>query len=180
MLSVLITILSISLSFLAISTTLNLKDDVDPEVFGHELYFESISVANITGNAQELSKPFIDNKTNTIKNFSVSFDEYNDSIDYIINIVNGSKVDSVVSSITYTEPVCYSSGPNAIKDAEMVCDNIAFKVTYDSGEDVKIGDSLKSHSKDYLKITISYLGEYLPSNTVEIENLSVTIIYTQK
>lgn len=179
-LSILFAVFGISLSFLALSSSLNIKDVVSPEVSGWDLYFDSISISNIEGSAKEVSRPYIDGKSTAVTNFNVSFDEYNDSIEYIINIVNGGLFDSKIFSITYSEPICYSTGPNAIKDSLMVCDNIEFKVTYTSGDEVKVGDVLNADSRENLKISLKYLGEDLPSNTVEIENLSMTIIYVQK
>lgn len=179
-LSILFAVFGISLSFLALSSSLNIKDVVSPEVSGWDLYFDSISISDIEGSAKEVSRPYIDGKSTAVTNFNVSFDEYNDSIEYIINIVNGGLFDSKIFSITYSEPICYSTGPNAIKDSLMVCDNIEFKVTYTSGDEVKVGDVLNADSRENLKISLKYLGEDLPSNTVEIENLSMTIIYVQK
>lgn len=180
MLSILISVLSISISFLIVSKKLDVEAANRINSAGWKLYFDDISDAYLEGNASELQSPFIVNRSTSIRNFDVTFSDYNDSVSYIINVVNGGIIDSKISTISYEKPICYGKGVNGLKDAKMVCDNIEIEFTYVNGEKIKKGDILDSNSRRDLKLTIRYTGNKLPENTVEIRNLSMTIIYVQK
>ena len=169
-----------SISFLVLSTTIDVEAANRIKSAGWKLYFDDISDAYLEGNAEEIQKPYIVNRSTNIRNFDVAFSNYNDSVSYIINVVNGGIIDSKVSTISYQKPVCYGRGINGLKDSKMVCDNIEIELTYASGEKIKEGDILDANSREDLKLTIRYVGKKLPDNVVEIRNLSMTIIYVQK
>ena len=48
------------------------------------------------------------------------------------------------------------------------------------GTDIKVGDVLKSNSLQALKLSMWYEGDTWPVNSVDVDNLSVTLYYGQK
>lgn len=179
-LSLIISVLGISISFLAISSNLKLVDYKEPQMYGWSMSFDNLSGVTLEGNAKELNNPYIEKNSTVIKNFSVEFSQYNDSAIYSFVVENNGILDAKVSSITKTNPICHGSGENALEDAEMVCKNIEISVVYDNNEEIKVGDILDSKKSNDLKFIIRYKSKNLPKNTVEIENISVAIIYVQK
>lgn len=179
LLAIILSVVTISICALSLSSIIKIENYDLPDTPNWDLNFLDLSDVELTGNAKEIEKPVIDKKTTYIKDFYISFTDNLDSATYNLAIKNNGKIDAKVSSITLTEPVCYGSGKSAINDALMVCENVQVSATYESGKEIKLGDILKQGDKENIKLTIKYTGE-MPVEPVEIENLSMTIIYIQE
>jgi len=173
-------ILSISISFSVLSLNLNESDIAKIKASNWKIYFDDISEAYLEGSATEDERPILENESTSIKNLHVTFNEYNDSVSYILSVVNDGAFDARIASISYFKPICYGSGNTAQIDAEMVCDNILFELSYASGSKIGVNDVLEAKDRQNLKLTVKYTGKEIPTNTVEVQNLSMAIIYAQK
>lgn len=179
-LTIIISVLTISISYLLISSTISINRVSRPNSSGWKMEFTNIGEVILNGRAEEAQKPYIDNNSTSIRNFNISFAQYNDSAIYTFDVVNNGSIDAKVSSITYYVPKCYGRGEHALEDSKEVCRNIELNAVYDTGKRIKEGDVLKSGEKRKIKFEIRYTGEKSPANIVEIENLSMTVIYIQK
>lgn len=177
--SIALSILAVSICFLVLTSNISAKEYLPTQTRGWDINFFDLSGVKLTGSAKELAKPIIGSNSTYIKNFYVSFEKTGDSATYVLNLKNKGIFDARIADIVITDPRCYSKGENSSKDSELVCDNIEFIATYDSGRTIKKDDILKRGDKENLNVTIRYNGE-MPSNTVEVENLSMTIIYVQE
>lgn len=180
LISLIISVLGISISFFAMSSSLKINDYKEPQTYGWNMGFNNLSGVTLEGDAKELNSPYIENNSTVIKNFAVEFNKLNDSASYSFAVENNGILDAKVSSITKTKPICYGSGENALEDAEMVCDNIEVSLKYDNDEEIKVGDILDSKKSNNLNLKIEYKSKNLPKNTVNIENISITVVYVQK
>ena len=177
--AIVLSIVAVSIGFLVLSSTIEAKEILIPHSRGWDLNFLDLSDVRLSGNAREIARPVIENKSTYIKNFYVSFEKTGDSATYVLTVKNNGKFDARISSISFTKPVCHGSGKNSINDSKLVCDNIEFFVKDSSGRNIKTGDILKRKDKENLEVTIRYTGK-MPVETVEVENLSMTIIYVQE
>lgn len=177
--AIIFSVVTISIFALIVSSKIEIEDVQKPENHSWKVNFEDLDLNELTGSAQEISKPVIENSTTHVKNFYVSFKKSMDSATYTLAVKNNGIIDAKISTITFSKPVCHGSGKYAIEDATLVCNNIEVFGTYESGETIKVGDILKKDDKENIKLTIRYIGD-MPKETVEIENLSMTIIYIQE
>ena len=103
-----------------------------------------------------------------------------DTASYTLDVVNNSGIDAVVTSLVQTDPICTGKDEESQKDANLVCEHFKYKLTYVDETDIKVGDVLKSNSLQALKLSMWYEGDTWPVNSVDVDNLSVTLYYGQK
>ena len=127
------------------------------------------------GTAKGLIDPTIDDKSTIIGSFRVEFNSMDDTASYTLDVVNNSGIDAVVTSLVQTEPICTGKDEEAQKDANLVCSHFKYKLAYKDGTDIKVGDVLKSNSLQSLKISMWYEGDIWPVNSVDVDNLSITL-----
>ena len=181
MISVLLLLIaSIGVSFAVVTTSLDIKGKMKMGSANWDVHFENLSNPTINGSTIEIDKPYIADKSTSILNMNVKLQDVNDSVSYSFDVVNKGGLDAEVSSIQIASPNCSGSGDQANEDANNVCKNIGYELTYENGSKINIGDSLNVNEKKNLKLKLSYKGSHLPLNEVDVNNLSIAIIYTQK
>lgn len=144
-----------------------------------DVHFDNLSNVYIEGDAKEVNKPIIRDKSTNINSFRVDF-YGNGSATYLFDVVNAGTFDAFISSITIFKPMCISDSYEYDDNSLLVCKGFSYKLTYEDGKDVMVGDLLPKNSKKTLKLTMRYDGKYIPSNVVKISDISASVIYSEK
>jgi len=149
-----------------------------------KIKFANLSEANLTGKAEEITKPTISNNDTHIGNYAVNLTAPGDSMYYTFDVVNAGTFDAEISSITLNKPSCAGNGANGTTDATNVCANLTYKLTYADGTEVAQGNTLNAGETKNMKLALTYSStvteDKLPKDDVTISNLEITIIYAQK
>lgn len=145
-----------------------------------DVHFENLSKYSKKGDIEELSTPVIQDNSTSISGYNVVFNTINDSITYEFEVVNNGDLDAEINSVTIQNPVCSGSGENKVSDENLVCNNIKYSLTYEDGSQVNTGDDILTNERVKMYMTLKYTGSTLPQNIVDISNLDITIIYSQK
>jgi len=169
----------VGISYAMVTTSLDIKGNMTMASANWDVHFADLQNAKIIGTAVELSKPYLVDKSTSIVNINVKLQQATDAVSYLFNVINGGGIDAEISSYQINKPICTGTGNNAQQDAKMVCDNIKYKVTYEDGTKINIGDTLKTKEQRTLKLELSFSGKELPVNEVNISNLSIALSYSQ-
>ncbi len=181
--ALLIAVFGLSVSLMALSTSfkaLKTKGYATINSQKWDVHFANLSNFTYEGTAKGLINPTIDDKSTVIGSFRVEFNSMDDTASYTLDVVNNSGIDAVVTSLVQTEPICTGKDVESQSDADIVCKNFKYKLTYLDGTDIKVGDVLKSNSLQALKLSMWYDGDVWPVNSVDVDNLSVTLYYGQE
>jgi len=177
-----IVIISLCITFVYAGVTSRLKINGYTKISSSNwnVHFENLSKVLELGSVEEISAPVIQNNSTSITNYDVVFNSNNSSITYKFDVVNSGSIDAEISSITVGKPVCSSSSNHDTLDASNVCDNINYYLTYEDNSNVSEGDEIAAGERISLLMNLEYTGSNLPQNIVDISNLNITIIYSQK
>ena len=192
--ALMISVLTMSIAYAVLSTSLDISGSatIQESSWGFELG-EGISIAGnnyeTTGSAV-YNKPVFEGVTATY-NFSLT--KPGDSVSYFFRIYNIGSLPGEIASITTSEPLCTSSSNNT-NDAELVCNNLIYEITYSDETPIQAGDVLsKSLSTSIppttclkgtstgtvrsIKVKITFDEEVttVPSSTITVSNLKTTI-----
>lgn len=178
--AILLVVASITISFAMVSTSLDIRGKMKMGSANWDIHFTNLKNPVINGNALEISKPYIADKSTSIVNLNVKLQNPNDSISYLFDVVNDGGLNAELSSIQIATPICTGSGEQKKEDAELVCNNIRYELMYQNGTKIKIGDILNSKDQKQLKLKLSYVGNQLPLNEVDVSNLSIAAVYSQR
>lgn len=189
-----LSVLTMSIAYAVLSTSLDISGSatIQESSWGFELG-EGISITGsdyeTTGSAV-YNKPVFDGVTATY-NFSLT--KPGDSVTYFFRIYNIGSLPGEIASITTSEPICTSSSNNT-QDADLVCNNLIYEITYSDGTPIQVGDVLskaienstppytctKGTSKGNIrsikvKITFDDKVTEVPSSTITVNNLKTVI-----
>ena len=144
--------------------------------------FTDLSEPTLKGTAAVITEPSL--TATKIGDYAVQLMTPGDSVSYTIEIKNSGSYAAKVSSVTVPTPTCTGSGDTAETDANNVCKYLTYTLTYEDGNEIKIGDTLAAENgtaKMLLKLTYSadVLASELPKNDVTISNLTIPMIYIQ-
>lgn len=173
------------IGFAAFSTTLSINGAGTVKASSWNVVFDNLSAVSKVGTAVEVTAPTISDNNTHIGDYDVTFTTPGDSISYSFDVKNTGTFDAEISSIVISTPACTGNGDTATVDANNVCNNLSYTLTYtDSGTAVSNGDTLNSGATKNMTLKLSYnssvTADLLPSNDVAISNLEVTVIYSQK
>lgn len=173
----------IGITYAAFSQTLNINGTASVSVSSWKIKFANLSEVQKTGTATEITAPTINTNDTTIGDFAVKLDTPGDSISYTFDVKNEGTFNAEVSSITIPTPTCTGMGEQAAVDAENVCKNLSYTLTYADGTAIQTGDKLNASESKSMKLTLTYKGDIntneLPNNDVAISDLATSIIYGQ-
>ena len=177
-LAILLTIITLSLCFLVMSSRIKLRNtSVDSKEWS--VAFGDVSDVVVDGATKEIQRPYTSGNNTTMENFSVLFNRPNDSITYKFKVDNKGVFNARVADVTYSLPHCEGTGDNAKADAELVCNNLDFHLSYSNGRFLDVDDILYAGDIQDLSLKIGYLGESLPKNSVKVTGITATVIYVQ-
>lgn len=173
--ALLFAVISVSIGFAAMSTTLRINGSATMDTAHWKIRFKNLSNPVITGDASVLVAPTLSDTV--IETYKVKLSKTGDSVTYTFDVTNESTdMDAIIGTFTKQTPTCTGS----TSDVNIVCPNISYELRYTStNELVKKDDTLNAGETKNLTLKISYNGENLPENTVEINNLNIIIIYDQ-
>lgn len=178
-----IAILGLTIGFASFSTNLVINGTGTVKSSNWEVRFENLQAVQLTGNAGEVTAPIINTNDTNIGDYDVTLNAPGDSVSYTFDIANNGTFDATITSVSIPTPRCTGTGDNATVDATNVCNNITYSLNYSDGGAVNVGDTLASKEKKTVKLTLAYkdtvTADVLPSNDVTVENLGISMIYSQ-
>ena len=189
-----LSVLTMSIAYAVLSTSLDISGSatIQESSWGFELG-EGISVVGkdyeTTGSAV-YNKPVFDGVTATY-NFSLT--KPGDSVTYFFRIYNIGSLPGEISSIENSTPICTSDSNNT-QDADLVCNNLIYEITYSDGTPIQAGDvlskAIENSTPPYtctkgtstgnirsikVKITFDDKVTSVPSSTITVNNLKTVI-----
>lgn len=177
--AVLFAVVGLGLSLASMNKLLSIKDKTEREAANWSVHFRNLSDPIFTGEVQEITRPFLTNKSTSILPFGVRFLDSQDTVTYKFDVVNDGDMNAVVSSITIPKPTCEGTDQTALEAATKICNNLEFALSYADDTPVNIGDTLNKGDTKKLKLKLRYLGEEMPIERVDISNLAISVLYTQ-
>lgn len=142
-----------------------------------EVIFENLGTAALIGAADEVDGqgPTINGENTTITAFQVTLTNPGDSITYTVDVANNGTFNAEVSAINIPTPTCEGTGANAVTDAENVCGNLTYTLTYDNDSAIQLSDALASEATVSLKLTLLYTVEEGSEDELPLEPVTVTL-----
>ena len=190
-LCLMVSIVAVSFSYASLTHTLKIKaatPNLTPGMIADEKW--DVGLTNLSkpvkkGSAYEVSSPNF-KSSNAIANFEVVFVYPGDSITYTFEIANKGTLDAAVSAVQTYKPTCVGSE----KDCKSARKYIKYKLTYDDGSEIKVGDIFYSSDNEYLgftsrkvKFTIEYSKDIpkdeIPTKNVTLKNIETIILFEQ-
>lgn len=178
-LAILLTIITLSLCYLVMSSRIKPRGIGGVDSKEWNVAFGEISDVIVDGATKEIQRPYTSGNNTTMENFSVLFNKPNDSITYKFKVDNKGVFNARVADVTYSLPHCEGTGDTAKADAELVCNNLEFHLSYSNGKILDVDDVLYAGDIQDLSLKIGYLGESLPKNSVKVNGITATVIYVQ-
>lgn len=171
-----IAIVCLTIAYAVMNIKLKITGNVDMDSANWDIHFEDVN-ATTTGNAS-YTIPSIDGTT--MKDYQVTITKPGDFVYFNIKIINNGNIPATLNKVTITTPNCISPINNT-NDEEIVCTNLSYNLLYADGTQIQNGDYLPAGSMKELQLKMGYKEEAttLPSSSVSIENLEITLNYLQ-
>ena len=181
LLALIVGIVAISISYAAFTQNLNINGVANVEATSWSVHFANLKNGVRNGTAVEQAAPTIKSGLTTIGDYSVDFYTPGDSITYTFDVVNDGDYDAKISVLTKGTPTC--SGSDSTSNTN-VCANLEYSLTYTAGGDaVAVNDKLRVNETKNMTLVLRYkttIGQNeLPTATVTVGNLGITIQYSQ-
>lgn len=193
--AVCISVISLTVGFASLSQTLNIGGTAKVEKASWDIHFANLSAVDKGGTATVANAPTLE--STSISDFQATLKSPGDYVSYTFDVVNDGTIDAEITTLPVPNPTCIGTATDdtvAQADAKKVCDNIIYTLTYADANNTALAlkDSLPKKSSEEgntdntkkLKLTIKYnantLSTDLPTNDVNISDLDLSIIYTQK
>lgn len=182
--AVFVALIAVGIGFATFSQQLTIAGTADVKASKWEIKFSNLREVSLTGEAEEVTAPTINNDDTTISDYKVNLKVPGDTAVYTFDVVNGGTFDAKITSLTGPfQPTCTGSGDNAEADQKNVCDNVTYTLTYANGDTVQEDDSLSVGETRTMKLTLTYsstvAADKLPTNDVALSNLGISIVYSQ-
>lgn len=94
-----VAVLGLIVAFAVLSQTLTINGGASIDAAAWDIHFDEISLVKISGDAKEVSKPIIEDKTK-VKNINVSLTKPGDIIEYKIKVTNSGNINALLKSQT--------------------------------------------------------------------------------
>lgn len=176
MIALIACIVSLSIAYATISTTLNITNNLMVKAQDWDIHFEKLELQSITeGNDANVTSPaVIENDTTKISGLKVIFKKPGDSVSYTFDVKNAGGIDAKLSSIVIGTPTC--NPENA------VCDNLEYSLKYANGDNINVDDILNAGDSVKLKLTIKYKlsSAQIFNSDINVSGLDATLVYSQK
>lgn len=160
---ILILVLSISIGFAYLSTTLNIAGLIGYKGNSWNIYFDNVQmiINDVNGN-----KPTINNDKDTV-NFNINFSEPSEEFKFSVDVVNAGTIDAMLGELIRT-------GIDSNNQ-----DYIDYTVSYPNGDSVAVNDLLSHGTKVRIIVDVVYkysTERVAPAGT---GNYSLTLKYIQ-
>ncbi|MDO4996493.1 MAG: glycine rich domain-containing protein [Bacilli bacterium] len=158
---IIVLILSISIGFAVLSSTLSIGSNITLADASFDVHFDNVE--KVSSSIENDTYTYQDN--NTVLNFNVSLDKPGDYVDYKVYVVNAGTIDAYLDSISINIP-------------QAAQDYITYTITYNNGTNLTTGDLLKKGTDKPLKLHIEY--KYDVNNFISLENTTITAVLSYK
>ncbi len=180
-LALLVSIVAVSISYAAFTQNLNINGTANVQATNWSVHFANLTNGVRSGTAVERTAPTIKSGQTSIGDYSVDFYTPGDSITYTFDVVNDGDYDAKISVLTKGTPTC--TGSDATSNTN-VCNNLEYTLTYTTGgAAVAQNDALRKNETKNMTLILRYkttIGQNeLPTATVNVSNLGVTLQYAQ-
>ena len=163
---VIISILSLSIVYAALSSTLSILGNSEVVASNWDIHLDNIDV---TDGSVSANSPSID--SNSSVGFDVEMDKPGDFYEFTVDVVNGGTIDAMIDSVVKT--------PNLTEEQLKY---IKYEITYENGESISNKQILKKGTSNPIKVRIEYrkdiVANDLPTTKTEL-SLKLTLIYVQ-
>ena len=180
-LALVLSVAGISVGFASMSQELTIEGQTEIIPATWKIKFDNMSTASLTGAASVKDAPEITGGTH-IGKYDFVLTKPGDSVVYTFDVVNEGTIDAELSSYTFATPTITGKGDTAATDAQIVKDNLVYKLTYSDDTAINANDTLNKGQSKTLKLTVSYpsTATQIPTAEVDITGMDVTFVYTQK
>lgn len=173
-------VVGITVVFAAIQSTLNITGTAVMQTASWEVKFANLSEPILTGSASVTTPPTLSNTS--IGTFNAIITKPGDSVAYTFDVTNTGSINAVIGTyVKAATPTCTGvSATLAVEDAAIVCGALTYTLKYTTGGvAVAQNDTLTAGQTKNMTLTLSYGGESLPSDDVNITDLNITMIYVE-
>lgn len=186
--ALLLAVVGMTIGFAAFSTTLNIQGTGQVKGSKFSVIFADLGAAQTVGTASEVTggTPEIQEGSTTISNYQVELMTPGDSISYTFKIKNTGDYDAKIAAIMIPgreggPDFTFTGGSN--DDQTNVGNHLIYTLQYANGDDVDVNDVLAKDDEKTVTLTLTYEDfddeTELPSQTVTITNLGISINYVQ-
>ncbi len=170
-----VAVICLSVAYAAMSQTLKVSGNAEMSGADWNVHFANVR-ATTTG-AATYTMPTV--SSTQLKDFGVVLSKPGDSVTFSFDIVNDGNLNAVLSTLTKNTPECNSLSSES--DSQIVCNNITYTLKYEDDSSVEVGDGLAKDTYSSVKLKLAYDEDAteVPTSTVNISNLDVTLIYNQ-
>ena len=164
-----VSVLSISIAYAAMSRNIIIKENVKEDI---NVHFDNLSPATTKGRASVSTRPKMKYNKVLIHNMKFKLFVPNDEVKYTVDIVNENNYDVKIS---------YIINPYISSDDSKIFEFVSFYTN--SGKKIKIGDTLKAKEKKNITLIFRYkdiTNSNLLSKTPREINISYNIVYVRK
>ena len=181
--AMMVAIIGTGVAFAALSQTLTINGSAKVDPAKWDVHFSTLSAVEKTGGAEIVTAPVL--SATSIGTFDVKLTKPGDSIAYTFYVENTGTLDAKIGTFTKAaKPTCVGTGANAADDADLVCDNLTYTLTYiTGGTAVGANDTLLKGAENkkqmQLKLTYDASATELPAETVTISDLGITMVYVE-
>lgn len=185
--ALIVAVLGLTVAFAALSQQLTITGNATVDAATWDIHFNNLSEPVLTGGAEVVTAPTIQENSTAIKTFALKLTKPGDSVKYTFDVVNAGSIDATLATVVpeRLQPSCTGTGAAATEDANIVCNGLTYKLTYTStGEAVKATDELNHGVTKNLTLELSFdvtkNGTLTIANDVQISALDITLNYAQK
>lgn len=160
-----IIVISMSVGFAVLSTTLNIKGDTNLKGQVWDIYFANIKISE--GSVKANKEATIVNETDTLIEYEIVLEKPGDYYEFTVDAVNDGTLDAKIDSIVLSGIEGYE-------------EYLIYDVTYDDRTNLGIDDKLLAENKAVYRIRIEYKKDIENPITNDTKlNLVFAITYSQ-
>ena len=178
-----VAVLGLTVAFASLTKILTITGTAESSRSSFDVYFENVT--SNANNATFTKSPIINDKTNI--DYSVKMSGTSSSAIVNFDVTNNSTFDVDLSELNLGTPTCAATADSGI-DVSNFCSSLSYTLVYKTGEtttaNVEQGNlTIPAGESKHMILTLSYNitdAINLPSDDVKINNLGVTMNFSQK
>lgn len=179
--ALLVAVVGLSVAYAALNTTLKITGTATVNSASWDVHF--IKGTGTPVGAATFVEPEISTDSTALNNYSVKLTKPGDSVTYTFKITNQGSINAKLGTVNIGDVTCTSADATetGTTEANTTCANLTYSVTYENGDEIKVGDVLNAGNTVDAKITITFNSdaETVPASVVTVGGLDVTLIYNQ-
>ena len=175
--ALLVAVVGLSVAYAALSTSLTISGTATVNSSTWQVEFLEGSWAK-TGDASTSGPTF---GVTSLTNVGVTLVKPGDKAVYSFKVKNKGSIPAKLSANTVIGTISCTGGANQ-SEADSVCSNIVYTLTYADGSVPKSGDTLAASAEKDLVLTVEFksTATSVPSSAVTVNGISATLEYVQE